>query len=107
LTHILSTSRSGRRAARVHVFGVWLHVIGLDTVDPKIVGARPTHSMSVSAYDDFRLDLQHIALSGNHLVQHRIDEKSDEEAGNETGHDDDGERPLRIRSNAGGKRGRQ
>ena len=44
----------------------------------------------------FRLDLQHIAVAGNQLVQHRIDEESDEEAGNEAGHDDDGERPLRI-----------
>jgi hypothetical protein len=55
--------------------------------------------------NDFRLDLQYIALSGNHFVQHWVDEKSDEEAGNETGHDDYGERPLSIRSDASGKSG--
>jgi hypothetical protein len=44
----------------------------------------------------FRLDLQHIALAGNHLVQDRIDEESDEEPGDEAGHNDDGERPLSI-----------
>ena len=44
----------------------------------------------------FRLDLQHIALAGNHLVQDRIDEESDEEPGDEACHDDDGERPLSI-----------
>src|ERR1035441_10498605 len=36
-----------------------------------------------------------------------IDEEPDEEPGDETGNDDDGERPLRIRSDASGKSGRQ
>src|ERR1700722_6927102 len=53
------------------------------------------------------LNLQHIAFSGDHLVQHGIDEKSDEQAGDETGHDDDGEWPLSIRSNARGEGRRQ
>jgi hypothetical protein len=54
-----------------------------------------------------RLDLQHIAVPGNHLVQHGINEKADEEAGDEAGNDDDGEWPLSIRSNAGGQGRRQ
>src|ERR1035441_462367 len=53
------------------------------------------------------LYLQHIALARNHLVQHRIDEEPDEKAGDEAGNDDDGKRPLRIRSDACGKSRRQ
>jgi hypothetical protein len=50
-----------------------------------------------SGFDSgFRLDLEHIALTSNHLVQHGIDEESDEETGDETGHDDYSERPLSI-----------
>ena len=64
-----------------------------------------THSVSVPALRWFSSDLEHIALAGNHLIQHGIDEESDEEPGNEAGHDDDGERLLSIRSDAGGKSG--
>ena len=53
------------------------------------------------------LYLEHIALAGDHLVQHRIDEEPDEESGDETGNNDDGKGPLRIRSDAGGKGRRQ
>src|ERR1017187_1308333 len=49
------------------------------------------------------LDLQHIAFVRNHLVQHRIDEEPDEKARDEAGNDDDGKRPLCIRSDACGK----
>ena len=49
-----------------------------------------------SVLTGFRLDLEHIALAGNHLVQDRIDEKPDEEPGDEAGDDDDGERSLRV-----------
>jgi hypothetical protein len=35
--------------------------------------------LSGSCY--FHLDLKHIALPGNHFIQHGIDEKSDEKAG--------------------------
>ena len=41
------------------------------------------------------------------FVQHGIDEESDEPAGDETSHDDYGERPLSIRSDASGKSGWQ
>ena len=68
---------------------------------------RATHPMTVPASGDFGLDLQNVAFPGNHLVQHRIDKESDEEAGDEAGDDDDGERPLCIRSNAGGEGSRQ
>jgi hypothetical protein len=54
-------------------------------------------------YGDFRLDLQNVAFSGDYLVQYGIDEESDEEAGDETGHDDNSEGSLSIRSDAGGK----
>src|SRR5450631_2187467 len=53
------------------------------------------------------LDLEHIAFTGNHLIQHGIDEEADEEPGDQARYDDNGERPLRIRSDAGGKGGRQ
>ena len=65
---------------------------------------RRAHSVNVPALvGGFRLDLQHIALTGNHLVQHGIDEEPDEEAGDEAGHDDNSEGSLSIRSNAGGE----
>src|SRR5271154_3814583 len=54
-------------------------------------------------YGGFRLDLEQIAFPRNHFVQHGIDEESDEEARDETSHDDYGEGPLSIRSNAGRK----
>src|SRR5579859_6985964 len=52
----------------------------------------------------FRLYLQHITFTGNHLVQHGIDKEAYEQTGDETSHNDDSEWPLSIRSNACGKR---
>jgi hypothetical protein len=54
--------------------------------------------MSVPALRWCSSDLEHIPFTGNHLVQHGIDEESDEQAGDETCHDAYGERPLSIRS---------
>lgn len=52
------------------------------------------------------LHLQDIALGGNDLVQNRVDKESDEQARDQTGDDYDRERPLRIRTNPSGQRGR-
>ena len=35
--------------------------------------------------------LEHIAFAGHHLIQNWIDEKPDEEAGDQSGHNHDGE----------------
>src|SRR5580704_14415844 len=84
---------------------------------PKSPIWTPSASATVSAwldtFDDSSgfsaasSDLEHIALTGNHLVQHGIDEESDEETGDEAGYDDYRERPLSIRSDSRGKCGRQ
>ena len=71
-----------------------------DVILVSLVGCLDTFECC-AFYKSFRLDLKHIAFTGNHLIQHGIDEESDEEAGDETGHDDYGEWPLRIRSDAG------
>src|SRR5579872_4871280 len=52
----------------------------------------------------FRLYLQHIAFTSNHLVQHGIDKEAYEQTRDKTSHNNDSERPLSIRSNACGKR---
>lgn len=48
------------------------------------------------------LYLKDIPFSGNHLVQHRIDEESDEKPGDQTCHDDNGEGFLSIGADSGG-----
>ncbi len=71
-----------------------------DVILVSLVGCLDTFECC-AFYKSFRLDLKHIAFTGNHLIQHGIDEESDEEAGDETCHDDYGEWPLCIRSDAG------
>lgn len=80
---------------------------------PRVVDSDAINLRGRSNFDTFDgvpaprqvvcLDLEHIAVAGNHLIQHGIDEEPDEEPGDEAGHDDDGERLLRIRSDASGK----
>jgi hypothetical protein len=52
-----------------------------------------------------KLNLKYIPFTRNHLVQHRIDEESDKETGNQPCHNHDGEGFLSVRADAGSERG--
>jgi hypothetical protein len=56
------------------------------------------HSAQIGAV---RSDLQDVSIASDHLVQHRVDEEAKEETRDEAGDDDDGKRPLRVRTDAG------
>jgi hypothetical protein len=52
-------------------------------------------------------DLQDISFTGDHLIQHRVNEEPEKEPRNQTCDDDDRKRLLGIRSDARGKGRRQ
>jgi len=52
-------------------------------------------------------DLQNVSIASDHLVQHRVDEEAKEKARDQAGDDHNGKRPLRVRTDAGGKSRRQ
>jgi hypothetical protein len=52
-------------------------------------------------------DLQDVSIARNHLIKHWADHAAEEETRDESGDNDDGERLLRIGTDAGGKRGGQ
>src|SRR5450631_4066759 len=53
------------------------------------------------------LYLKNVPFARDHLVQHGIDEEADKEPRNQTGHNDDGERLLRVGANSGRERRRK
>jgi hypothetical protein len=57
------------------------------------------HSHSLTLY------LQDVAFPGHHLVQHRVDEKSQKEPREKSSDDHDRERFLRVRADPRGQRG--
>jgi hypothetical protein len=52
-----------------------------------------------------RLDLEAVGVAGYYFVEDGVDEEAEDQTRDEAGHDDDGERLLRVAANAGGHGG--